>query len=68
MFGHDWVKHDGKIIERRLKHATDTTAVHEYMLNVRPAGQPEAEPLMRVLVPEPEALCSSRPPTRASGN
>jgi hypothetical protein len=53
MFGHDWVKHDGKIIDRRLKHATDTTAVHEYVVDVRPLGQPDAEPLMRVLVQEP---------------
>jgi hypothetical protein len=33
MFGHDWVKHDGKIFDRHLKHSTDTTAVHEYVVD-----------------------------------
>ncbi len=56
MFGHDWEKAEGTIIAAREKsdHGDyENTPGWEFVIDVRPLGQPHAEPIMRAKVHQP---------------
>jgi hypothetical protein len=56
MFGHEWEKAEGTIVDARIKHdyhEAEGTPVWEFIIDVRPAGQPGAQPMMRAQVHQP---------------
>jgi hypothetical protein len=56
MFGHGWEKHEGTIVEGRMKRdsgVSTNTPFWEFIVDVRPAGQPDGPPIMRAHVHQP---------------
>jgi hypothetical protein len=56
VFGHDWEKAEGTIIAARQTNDygdSHNVAVWEFVIDVRPLGQPHAEPMMRAHVHQP---------------
>lgn len=68
MLGHDWEKAAGTIVESKITlrskspYGNDTR--REYLVDVRPLDQPEAEPTMRVVVRDPHIMTSDWNPPR----
>jgi len=66
MFGHDWEKADGTIVDARIKHdyhQANNTPVWEFIIDVRPVGQPDAQPTMRAEVRSPHGDEGFWPPS-----
>ena len=56
MFGHEWEKADGTIVDARMKndyYGAEGNPVWEFIIDVRPPGQPGAQPMMRAQVRQP---------------
>jgi|HubBroStandDraft_1064217.scaffolds.fasta_scaffold03452_3 hypothetical protein len=56
MFGHEWEKADGTIVAARQLNdhgSYENAEVWEFVIDVRPLGQPHAEPITRAQVHQP---------------
>jgi hypothetical protein len=56
MFGNHWEKADGTIVYARSRHnyhGAEGSEVWEFIIDVRPSGQPSAQPMMRAQVHQP---------------
>lgn len=60
MLGHHWAKAAGTVVSRKMTSVTKgqygDIFHHEYVIDVRPVDQPDAQPTMRAVVHDPHIM------------